>query len=504
MSRTLYSSLGWAAEKQTITAGGGLTGPVLVSAVSTDPNTVRLTFDRRLMLEHRQNGVYHAETLDLSSYQIVRIANGAPLEVVRTIWVDNTTIDLATANQQAFAYRVTCVAGGVMDFQGNVITEQTADFTGQQRTTYSTPSNIRLFTAGSPGMQEDLAGDDFYPDLEAPFLQNESPAPSELDVDPSGLIYLEIRDIGYGVDLTTVMIWVAGSLAYRGDTNTFLSPFDGPMSSVVHVGDTYQVTLERTSDFADYLTVSVRVYADDLSPIINTLDTTYTFRTWDHAAPVVDAHAPTGVGVSKSTLITLSVADAGIGVDLSTLNVTVSGVPAVVNGVIVAPFDGLSSAIVVDGLGYDVTLQKISNYASYETVSVVVTAKDFLLNSMLYNWSFGVEDYSGPLVHPVSPTNGQNNVPQDTDIVVEVTDEAPLVANSVRVRINVGTGWVIAYQQGSTPAFKPGYDGPGSGVVAISGGYRITIDPVVDFAVSTIVSVEVSADDPDGNPERLG
>lgn len=123
MSLTLYSSIGWAVEKQTIAAGGGLTGPVFVSVVSADPNTIRLTFDRKLMLEYRQaDDRLRAKTLDLASFRIVRVSDSTPLEVVRTIWINDTTIDLATANQQAVSYRVTCMAGGVSDFWANLIT----------------------------------------------------------------------------------------------------------------------------------------------------------------------------------------------------------------------------------------------------------------------------------------------------------------------------------------------------------------------------------------------
>lgn len=504
MSLTLYTSIGWAVEKQTIASGGGLTGPVLVSAVSTDPNTVRLTFDRKLMLEYRQNGVYHAATLDLSSYSIVKVADSSPLEIARVLWVDDTHIDLLTANQQAFTYRVTCVAGGVMDFQGNVITLQTADFTGQQRTTYTTPSDIRLFTSGYPGMQEDLASD-FYPDLAAPLLQNQNPPASGPNEDPAASVYLEIRDTDEGVDKSSIRIWIGGVLAYRGDTDVFIFPYNGPGCSIVLVGDLYQVTIDPVSPFDEHYNVIVRVYARDLAPIYNTLDTTYSYHTWDHSGPLVDSYAPTGTGVSKSALINFSVDEnAGSGVNISSLDITVGGVPAIVNGVFQPGFDGPSSAITPHHLGYDVVIQKTSVYGSYTLVGVDLYVEDVESNVTSFSWNFRTEDYLGPLVHPTVPANGEMNVPGNTNVVVEVTDDHIVNSGSIRVRIDTGSGWVTAYQQGDTPAFKPGYDGPGSTAVSISGGYRVTIDPTTDFEVSTLVKVEVSAADPEGNPERLG
>lgn len=503
MSLTLYTSIGWAVEKQIVASGGGLTGPVLVSAVSTDPNTVRLTFDRKLMLEYRQNGVYHAETLDLTSYRIISVVDSSVLEVVRVLWVDDTHIDLLTANQQEVIYRVTCVAGGVMDCQGNTITEQTADFTGQQRTTYTTPSNIRVFTSGYSGMQEGLSSD-FYPDLEAPFLQNRNPAPDDIDIDPAANLYLEIRDTGEGVDLSTVRLWVQGNLAYRGDTNTFLPPFDGPSSAVVHVGDTYQVTLDRTTSFDDYLLVSIRVLASDLVPIPNTLDTTYSFRTGDYSGPSITAYAPAGTNVSKNTLVSLSIRDVGAGVDIGSLSIDIGGMSALSGMTFQSGFDGPNSQIIPVPGGYDIIIQKTIAYDSYELVGVNVYVEDAMDNITSFSWDFRIQDFLGPFVHPIDPSIGETNVPTNTNITVEVTDDQSVNPGSVRVRIDRGSGWEVAYQQGDTPAFKPGYDGPESEAVSISGGYRVTIDPTTDFEVSTLVKVEVSAADPEGNPERLG
>lgn len=507
MSRTLFTGIGWAVEKQTIAANTTLTGPILVSAVSTSPNSVRLTFDRTLQLEYRMYvppGGYRAKTLDIASYSIAKVVGGAPLIIVRTVWVDGTHVDLLTENQDAESYRVTAVAGGVMDFWGNLITEQTADFTGQQKADYYTPSTLRTFTSGYAGMQEDTPSE-IYPDLAAPFLQNQNPPASGPNEDPAASVYLEIRDTDEGVNKSSILIWIDSVLAYRGDTDTFISPYNGPGCSIVLVGDLYQVTIDPISPFDEHHTVSVRVYARDLAPIYNTLDTTYTYHTWDHSGPLVDSYAPTGTGVSKSTLINFSVDEnAGSGVNINSLDITVGGVPAIVNGVFQPGFDGPSSAITPHHLGYDVVIQKTSVYGSYTLVGVDLYVEDAESNVTSFSWNFRTEDYLGPLVHPTVPALGEMNVPGNTNVTIEVTDDHIVNSGSVRVRIDTGSGWVTAYQQGDTPAFKPGYDGPGSTVVSISGGYRVTIDPTTDFEVSTLVKVEVSAADPEGNPERLG
>lgn len=354
-------------------------------------------------------------------------------------------------------------------------------------------------------MQEDRTGDTFYPDLDPPYLQNLNPPSAGPNEDPSANVYLEIRDDGLGVDLASVRVWVDSVSAYRGDTSTFLAPFNGPLSAVVHVGPVWQVTLNRTTPFDEHHNVVVRVYAQDLAVIYNTLDTTYSYHTWDHSGPLVDYYAPTGTDISRNTLITFSVDEnSGSGVKINTLNIRVAGTYAIFAGLFQPGFDGPSSSIVAHHLGYDVTIQKTSQYPSYTSIGVDLYVEDNESNATSFSWSFRTEDYLGPLVHPTDPTNGYVGALRDTNITFEVTDDQLVISGSVKAEINRGAGWVIMFDQGSSPNFKAGYNGPASVVAAISGGYRVTIDPTTDFGYAEQIYVRVTASDPPGNPERLG
>lgn len=488
MSLTLYNSIGWAVEKQTITAGGGLTGPILVSAVSTDPNTVRLTFDRKLMLEYRQAGsVYHAATLDLSSFGIVKIADSTPLEVVRTIWISDTVIDLATANQQAFVYRVTCVAGGVMDFQGNVITLQTADFNGQQKVDYATPADLHMFTSGYPGMQEDLTND-FYPDLVPPYIDDQYPAaaPPWVPNPPSTNVQVDIHDADDGVNLSTVRVYIEGALAYRGDTDSFVAPYNGPSSARITQPLGYRITIDPTAPFASYQVVDVRVYAEDLAVITNILDTLYQFRIADTSIPYLDNVVPASsdTDVARNTNITLEILDDDSDVDEASVVITVAGVIAWQSQTAQPGFAVTATHLPT---GWRYVINPNTDFTSWQTVIVEVYATDFEAppNVLDTSYQFRTMDVDAPYLANEDPTPGQLNVHPFTNVQLDVLDDgAGVKANSVVLYVN-GT---IAYQN---QVQQPGF------VVArtpISGGYRYLINPNNPLPVLTN-TIRVIADD---------
>jgi hypothetical protein len=272
----------------------------------------------------------------------------------------------------------------------------------------------------------------------------------------------------------------------------------------VHVGDTYQVTLDRSSSFAEYFVVTVRVYAEDLAAIPNGLDTTYDFRTWDLSGPTISPYGPTGSGVSKTTPITLSIRDAGSGVAISTLDVSVDAVQAVINGVFQTGFDGPGSQIVPVSGGYDVTIQKTTQYDCYNLTDVSVYVEDLATNITSLSWNFRIEDYLGPLVEPIYPLSGDVNIPAGSNVSFQISDLDSVVAASIKVNIDQGGGVLIpAFDWTASPKFKPGFNGPGSSYGVVGGVYTIVVDPEVDFLVASIARVEVLATDPTGNPARL-
>lgn len=109
----------------------------------------------------------------------------------------------------------------------------------------------------------------------------------------------------------------------------------------------------------------------------------------------------------------------------------------------------------------------------------------------------------GPLVEPVAPYNHQVQVLVDTTVTVIITDLDILSNNSIDIEVDQGYGWELAYEEGSTPLFKPAWDGPSSEVLLHPGGVVIVVDPMLPFPQATTVQVRVTAYDVWGNPARL-
>lgn len=104
--------------------------------------------------------------------------------------------------------------------------------------------------------------------------------------------------------------------------------------------------------------------------------------------------------VSKTTLVEFDIFDtSGSDVDPTTLNVVINGVPAVVNGAAVAPFDGGSSSVGVADPVLHVTIDYTGEYDSEGIVEVHVScanvADTFELDA---DYNFQIEDYVPPKV----------------------------------------------------------------------------------------------------------
>jgi hypothetical protein len=345
-----------------------------------------------------------------------------------------------------------------------------------------------------------VTGDyDARTDLDPPYLQNQSPAPGVSDISQSAPVSLEIIDLVTGVDPVSVVIKLGGVEAWKNDVQQ-----SGFTVSKVSITNGYRYSVSVHPLFPSFDWVTVGVYAEDLAS--NILDTTYSFQTKDYESPIIDTNSPSGSSVSESSIVSFSTKDYGTGIDLSSVQATIGGSVAVLNGVPIGDWSAGSTVIANSWGGYNFSLIHSSLYDSYRSYAVHTECDDLEdpPNHKELDWSFQTRNYLGPLIHPVSPATGDVEVPVNTDVVIEITDHHLVSSGSMRIRVNRGSGWVLAYQQGDLQPFKTGWNGPASQAQMITDGYRITIDPTEDFPVTRLVQIEVSADDPEGNPERLG
>jgi len=104
-------------------------------------------------------------------------------------------------------------------------------------------------------------------DYELPLYANQSPAPGETGVDEETFVVIDVYDAGSGVDESTLDVFVGGDQAYDGSSGLFISPFDGPSSSVVSTAvdgyDGYRVTIDKFGQYPSAREIEVMVIVSD-------------------------------------------------------------------------------------------------------------------------------------------------------------------------------------------------------------------------------------------------
>lgn len=104
-------------------------------------------------------------------------------------------------------------------------------------------------------------------DIEEIIFTNISPAPGSFGVDENTNISITFYDEGSGVDFNTIEAYVAGVLAYQGNTNTFNPPYDGVGSSItpttVDGYDGYVLVIDPSGAFPSNATIPVVINVFD-------------------------------------------------------------------------------------------------------------------------------------------------------------------------------------------------------------------------------------------------
>lgn len=491
------SGFTWGVEKTTVTEGEGLTQPQVTGATSVDTNTIRVTFDSDMLFIEDP-----ASVLVPGNWELKEQISLVLLEVLWVTKVSETQVDIHTPNQRATGYTITALGVKSAWYADIDTANDDANFAG---TAPSYPAlsaatgEFYSFFGLDSGMQEEEQTA-FAPDTTAPVVSNRIP-----DIDDTGVavgtnIQFDLTDLDPGLDMATVEIYIESTLAYRGDTDTFIAPYGGAGSTKSSISNGWQFLFNPASDFPSWELVSVQVIADDLNG--NHLDTTYTFRIEDTNAPTLVNESPTGSGVSQSANISFELHDDGSGVDSGTLTVVVDGDAAIVNGVFQPPWTGTIVANLFNG--YDVTINAPGGgWPSYDIIDVEISVDDVAANHADLAWSFSVEDVLGPRVIPVAPVSGDPEVSVTASIEIRFQDEHEVVLTSMKVYIDQGSGFELAYEGGGSPAFKPGWDGPASALTGAVNNRLLTIDKVGSLPPNTLITVWVFAQDPDGNPERF-
>lgn len=115
--------------------------------------------------------------------------------------------------------------------------------------------------------------------------------------------------------------------------------------------------------------------------------------------------APETTGNPRGTDIEFDIFDtSGSEPTIASINVTVNGVPAVVNGGFVGPYNGPGSAITDGGNTVHVKIDPVSDFASEEIVTVAVTcANDAATYTLDEAYEFQIEDFTPPILLSAVP-----------------------------------------------------------------------------------------------------
>lgn len=115
--------------------------------------------------------------------------------------------------------------------------------------------------------------------------------------------------------------------------------------------------------------------------------------------------APETTGNPRATDIEFDIFDtSGSEPAIPTINVTINGVPAVVDGGFVGPYNGPGSAITDGGNTVRVKIDPIGDFSSEEIVTVAIScANDAATYSLDESYEFQIEDFTPPILLSAVP-----------------------------------------------------------------------------------------------------
>jgi hypothetical protein len=472
MTIQILKGYSWGVDKETVAAGSGAgAAPQVVSAASTAPDRVRVTFNQAM--DEVSIGKFR-------DYRIVGNVSGIELGVVGAIPVSDTVVDLITDGQFNALYDLTVTrVRDVWDVPINNLANNTAQFAGTDMSTlFPSASSKTTFYGLESGMQGE-GHPSFNPDLTAPILQNQNPAPSAPGVLQSSNVYLEIVDALNNVNALSVVIEIAGTPAWQNDA---AQPGFSVAKSPVAGGFSYDINPD--TNFTSHQVVVVHVIAEDNAPIPNEMDTSYSFTTLDNEPPYLSAQDPfpSETGVSPITRVKLRVNDDGIGVDPATVTIVIDGDTAWASGALQAGFNGTGTPF-AGGIEYD--LQRNIPLPPLSTIDVDVLADDFSANSLNTTYSFDTALDLPPEFENLDPEENASGVSPNKVVSFDIVDNVAVDPTKTLIFVD----GLLAYES------EVAENGFSVVRTPVTFGFRYKVTPPTGWAFGTDVVFDVTARD---------
>lgn len=253
-----------------------------------------------------------------------------------------------------------------------------------------------------PALQISYAVYDIWP----PSLSNQLPGVSAIDVAVDSTIQVSMRDDGNGIDLTLSNLQISYDGLGNDDYNPwitmwdyaggFASGYDGPSSVLTGIPTLYTFVVDPTTNFDYGVRIYIRGNLEDLSG--NAATVTYYFDTLaDVALPIVTPVSPTAseTGVVAASTISLTVADATSGVDITTgyVHIEKTGGADIGDmwtgaGGFQTGYDGPSSSVMGTAASYTIVIDPTTDFEYGQSYTISYSFFDAALNEVTGSYQF--------------------------------------------------------------------------------------------------------------------
>jgi hypothetical protein len=230
-------------------------------------------------------------------------------------------------------------------------------------------------------------------DTDAPIILNQDPFPGDIGVLPTDPIKFRLQDVGgSGVDVTSIDCTVDGGNAIIG--GVVQAGFTGTVIDIG--GNVYDISFTKDATLGEGL-ISIVVDCDDLASPPNSLNAPYSFTTVGTGPTITNEQPPPSGTGAPETNIYFELDDDISGVVEATIDCTIDGIDAIINGVIQAGYGG---SIVPDGTtrGFDVDIDPPGTFSPGDTIPVTVYCEDASGAPLNASYSFTIGFPNTPFV----------------------------------------------------------------------------------------------------------
>jgi len=314
-----------------------------------------------------------------------------------------------------------------------------------------------------------------------PVIIDEFPADLSYGIIATNPTGFTVRDAEYGIDQSGVDATINGAQA-------ILNGIGANNHIIVYneVEDGYDIIIGHDvwTEFS-YITVNAQVENrnSDSSGLV------YAFRTQDISPPIINPliPRPNSERVNINTDLEIDLTDGYSGIDAYSLDLSINGQDAVIDGV-AQPGFGVTYATITDG--YKAVVSKDTALPEMSIISVYAQIFDWEANQSEVSYTFATDDVTDPVITNQVPENGSSALPI-SPVTFDIHDRhgSGTLPNNLNVTIE------------SVPAIVDGYFQPGfTGSVIfdlIDGydGYHVSVSPDVLFDWTTVVDVSIDIKD---------